>query len=65
MKKVMLMLVMAAALAGCSSPAQRMAECQAQGISKDTCYLAEQNRQNSINSVAMKQAMENAHDAVK
>ena len=65
MKKVMLMLVMAAALAGCSSPAQRMADCQAQGISKDTCYLAEQNRQNSINNAAMKQAMENAHDAVK
>jgi hypothetical protein len=42
-----------------------MAECQAQGISKDTCYLSEQNRQNSINNAAMKQAMENAHDAVK
>ncbi|WP_134185076.1 hypothetical protein [Buttiauxella sp. BIGb0552] len=65
MKKVMLMLVMAAALAGCSSPAQRMADCQAQGISKDTCYLSEQNRQNSVNNAAMKQAMENAHDAVK
>jgi hypothetical protein len=67
MKKVMLMMVMvmAGALAGCSSPAQRMAECQAQGISKDTCYLSEQNRQNSINNAAMKQAMENAHDAVK
>lgn len=59
------MLVMAAALAGCSSPAQRMADCQAQGISKDTCYLSEQNRQNSVNNAAMKQAMENAHDAVK
>ncbi|SUW62792.1 Uncharacterised protein [Buttiauxella agrestis] len=67
MNKLMLVMVVVAAgtLVGCSSPAQRMAECQAQGVSKDTCYLAEQNRQNSVNSVAMKQAMENAHDAVK
>ena len=67
MNKLMLVMVVVAAgtLAGCSSPAQRMADCQAQGISKDTCYLSEQNRQNSINNAAMKQAMENAHDAVK
>lgn len=67
MNKLMLVMVVVAAgtLAGCSSPAQRMADCQAQGISKDTCYLAEQNRQNSINSVAMKQAMENATNATK
>ncbi len=32
-------------LAGCSSPEQRMTECESKGISKDTCYLAEQNRQ--------------------
>ncbi|HKM97406.1 MAG TPA: hypothetical protein VJY99_12045 [Buttiauxella sp.] len=67
MKKIMLMMVvgMVGTLVGCSSPAQRQAECQAQGVSKDACYMAEQNRQNSINSAAMKQAMENAHDAVK
>jgi maltose-binding protein MalE len=68
MKKIMLMVAMVGmvgTLAGCSTPAQRMADCQAQGISKDTCYLSEQNRQNSINNAAMKQAMENAHDAVK
>ncbi|OAT27479.1 hypothetical protein M976_02185 [Buttiauxella ferragutiae ATCC 51602] len=59
----MLMMVvgMAGTLVGCSTPAQRQAECQAQGVSKDACYMAEQNRQN----VALKQAMENAHDAVK
>lgn len=39
----MLLLVLSAAIAtGCSSPAQRMAECEAQGISKDACYIAEQ-----------------------
>ncbi len=39
----MLLLALSAAIAiGCSSPAQRMAECEAQGISKDACYIAEQ-----------------------
>jgi len=38
----MLLLALSAAIAiGCSSPAQRMAECEAQGISKDACYIAE------------------------
>ncbi|MEE1913423.1 hypothetical protein [Aeromonas caviae] len=52
-------------LAGCASPAQRMTECQAQGISKDACYQAEQNRQASIMNAAEKQALENASKAVK
>jgi len=47
-------------LAGCSSQASRMADCQAQGISKDACYIAEQNRQTAVQNTAMKQAMENA-----
>jgi len=37
-----------------------MADCQAQGISKDACYIAEQNRQTAVQNTAMKQAMENA-----
>lgn len=49
-----------ALLAGCASPAQRMAECEAQGVSRDACYIAEQNRQSAINTAAEKQAMENA-----
>lgn len=49
-----------ALLAGCSSPASRMADCQAQGISRDACYIVEQNRQAGIENVALKQAMENA-----
>lgn len=56
-------MMMVVTLAGCSTAAQRQADCQAQGISKDTCYLAEQNRQNAINNAAMKQAMENANKA--
>lgn len=32
------------ALTGCSSSASRMAGCKAQGVTRDACYLAEQNR---------------------
>ncbi|CAI1756482.1 TPA: hypothetical protein ACSTJ0_000178 [Serratia fonticola] len=51
--------VIAILLAGCTSTASRMAECEAQGVSKDTCYLAEQNRQTAIYAAAEKQALEN------
>jgi hypothetical protein len=57
----MLLLALSAAIAaGCSSPAQRMAECEAQGVSKDACYIAEQNKQTAVNAAAEKQALENA-----
>lgn len=62
---VLAVLVGSAALAGCSSPAQRMASCEAQGVSKDTCYLSEQNRQQSINNAAMTAAYANAADATR
>ena len=39
-------------LAGCSSPTSRIADCQAQGVSHDTCYLAEQQRQTAILSAS-------------
>ncbi|MHA6496086.1 hypothetical protein ACX3VG_03325, partial [Escherichia coli] len=39
-------------LAGCSSPTSRIADCQAQGVSHDTCYLAEQQRQAAILSAS-------------
>lgn len=52
-------------LAGCTSESQRLANCEAKGISRDTCYLAEQNRQASINAVYEKQALENAAAAVQ
>ncbi|MCX8985127.1 hypothetical protein [Citrobacter portucalensis] len=53
---------MALALTGCQSSASRMYECEAQGVSRDACYVAEQNRKATINSAAEKQAMENAND---
>ncbi|MLU53278.1 hypothetical protein DRT11_23955 [Salmonella enterica subsp. enterica] len=58
MKKLALVAVLA--LAGCTSQASQIADCQAQGISRDACYMAEKDRQNSINAAAEKQALENA-----
>lgn len=65
MKKLLLVGVVAASalLAGCQSSADRMYECEAQGVSRDACYVAEQNRKANINSAAEKQALENAHEA--
>ncbi|WP_435947958.1 hypothetical protein [Dryocola sp. BD586] len=60
MKKLIIAALGVFTLAGCSSQASRMADCEAQGISRDTCYLSEQNRAASINSAAEKQALENA-----
>lgn len=59
----MMVMATSAVLAGCSSPAERMAQCAAQGISKDTCYLVEQNRQQSYNEAAQNAAYANARDA--
>ena len=59
MKKLM-MVAAVLSLAACSSPDQRMADCQSKGVSKDACYIAEQNRTTAINAAAEKQALENA-----
>jgi hypothetical protein len=42
MKKLVMIAVTLSTLAGCTTQADRMAKCEAQGISRDTCYLAEQ-----------------------
>ncbi|WP_410750658.1 hypothetical protein [Citrobacter sp. U14242] len=62
MKKLIMIAVMGGLLAGCSSEASRMNDCQNKGISRDACYVAEQNRQATINAAAEKQAMENAQN---
>lgn len=49
-------------LSGCTSSAERMYECESHGVSRDACYVAEQNRKATINATAQKQAMENAND---
>lgn len=60
MKKLFIIASVAVFLAGCSTSASRRADCEAQGVSRDACYLAEQNRQSAINGAAEKQALENA-----
>lgn len=42
-----------------------MAECEAQGISKDTCYLAEVQHKEATRQAAYNAAYANARDAVK
>jgi uncharacterized protein YceK len=47
-------------LAGCSTQVSRMADCEAKGVSRDACYVAEQNRASGMTAAAEKQALENA-----
>lgn len=54
----------AVSLTGCKSSADRMYECEAQGISRDTCYLSEQQRKQGMNEQAQAQAYRNAAAAV-
>lgn len=51
-------------LGGCSTKASRMQECLNEGISKDTCYLAESQRQAAISNASMNAAFANAAHAV-
>lgn len=60
MKKLIMIAMATTMLAGCSSPAERMAACEAQGINRDACYISEQNRSATLNAAAEKQALENA-----
>lgn len=50
-------------LAGCSSPLPVSQIARAQGVSHDTCYLAEQQRQAAILSASEAQAYKNAEAA--
>lgn len=61
MKKIIILTFLSATLlVGCSTQASRMAECEAQGVSKDACYIAEKNHQDSIENAAESQALRNA-----
>ena len=42
MMKIVSLVLVAMTAAGCSSSASRMADCQAQGISKEACFVAAQ-----------------------
>jgi len=59
-KHIALVVLAMALLAGCSTQASRMVECEAQGVSKDACYIADKNHQTSIENAAESQALRNA-----
>ncbi|HDV7160147.1 TPA: hypothetical protein ACVEY8_001783 [Yersinia enterocolitica] len=61
----LLVSIIAVLLSGCSSQAARMADCEAKGVSRDICYLAEQNRINTLNAAAEAQALRNASQAAQ
>lgn len=61
MKGILILAAACAILSGCSTSASRMAACESQGVSRDACYIADQNRQSAINAAAEKQALENAN----
>ncbi len=65
MKKVLITVAGALVLAGCVSPAQLIANCTASGVSYDTCYLSEQQRQQSINNASLSAAYANAARATE
>ena len=65
MNKIVLAGIVAALLSGCVSQEQRLADCEAKGVSRDACYIADQNRQATFNAAAEKQALENAQAATK
>lgn len=56
----MMIALSAALLAGCVSPEQRIANCTAKGVSYDTCYLSEQQRQQGVNNASLSAAYANA-----
>lgn len=58
-------LISIALLAGCSTQASRMSDCESQGISKDACYIAEQNKQASVTNAAETAALRNATKSVE
>ncbi|MDK9585886.1 hypothetical protein [Lelliottia wanjuensis] len=62
-KKISLLAVIL--LAGCSTEASRMADCEHKGISKDVCYQVEQNRSQMYQKQAMENAMQLAQSAHK
>ncbi|EKK5568151.1 hypothetical protein PN823_004573 [Enterobacter hormaechei] len=65
MKRTILLGLSILLLAGCSTSASRMRDCERQGISRDTCYLAEQNRQSSSHAARLAVAEQMINDDLK
>ena len=64
-KKAVFSLLVVSILSGCVSEEQRLARCEAKGVSRDVCYQVEQSNQQMIINNAEQNAYVNAREAVK
>lgn len=64
-KKAVFSLLVVSILSGCVSKEQRLARCEAKGVSRDVCYQVEQSNQQMIINNAEQNAYVNAREAVK
>lgn len=64
-KKVVYILLASSILSGCVSEEQRLARCEAKGVSRDVCYQVEQSNQQMMLNNAEQNAYMNAREAVK
>lgn len=64
-KKAVFSLLVVSILSGCVSEEQRLARCEAKGVSRDVCYQVDHANQQMIMSNAQQNAYANARDAVK
>lgn len=64
-KKIVYMLLASSILSGCVSEEQRLARCEAKGVSRDVCYQVEQSHQQMMINNAEQNAYANARKAVK
>ncbi|EHK0944366.1 hypothetical protein [Citrobacter farmeri] len=64
-KKTVYVLVIASVLSGCVSEEERLARCEAKGVSRDVCYQVDRANQQMINNNAQQNAYANARTAVK
>lgn len=51
-------------LSGCTTQADRLAKCQSLGVSIDTCYAKDMDRQTAMETVYQKQALKNSAKAL-
>ena len=65
LKKSVYVLVIASVLSGCVSEEERLARCEAKGVSRDVCYQVDRANQQMIDNNAQQSAYANARAAVK
>lgn len=65
LKKSVYVLVIASVLSGCVSEEERLARCEAKGVSREVCYQVDRANQQMIDNNAQQSAYANARAAVK